>query len=64
MLDTIREFGAEQLDGSGDAGGTRRRFVARYLAMARYFRDHFLDDDQLARHARAATRARQRQGRA
>jgi predicted ATPase/DNA-binding CsgD family transcriptional regulator len=49
MLDTIREFGAERLDGSGDAGGTRRRFVARYLAMARYFRDHFLDDDQLIR---------------
>jgi predicted ATPase/DNA-binding CsgD family transcriptional regulator len=49
MLDTIREFGAERLDGSGDPGGTRRRFVARYLAMARYFRDHFLDDDQLTR---------------
>ncbi|HET6187916.1 MAG TPA: LuxR C-terminal-related transcriptional regulator, partial [Trebonia sp.] len=49
MLDTIREFGAERLDGSGDAGGTRRRFVARYLAMARYFSDHFLDDDQLTR---------------
>src|SRR6202035_4623342 len=49
MLDTIREFGAERLDASGDAGGTRRRFIARYLAMARYFRDHFLDDDQLAR---------------
>jgi non-specific serine/threonine protein kinase len=49
MLDTIREFGAERLDESGDAGGTRRRFVARYLAMASYFRDHFLDNDQLAR---------------
>ncbi len=49
MLGTIREFGAERLDASGDAGGTRRRFIARYLAMARYFRDHFLDDDQLAR---------------
>jgi non-specific serine/threonine protein kinase len=49
MLDTIREFGAERLDASGDAGGTRRRFIARYLAMATYFRDHFLDDDQLAR---------------
>ncbi|MGH3291535.1 MAG: ATP-binding protein [Trebonia sp.] len=49
MLDTIREFGAERLDASGDAGVTRRRFVARYLAMARYFLDHFLDDDQLAR---------------
>jgi predicted ATPase/DNA-binding CsgD family transcriptional regulator len=51
MLDTIREFGAERLDESGDAGGARRRFVARYLAMASYFRDHFLDDDQLARMA-------------
>ena len=49
MLGTIREFGAERLDASGDAGGTRRRFIARYLAMATYFRDHFLDDDQLAR---------------
>jgi DNA-binding CsgD family transcriptional regulator len=49
LLDTIREFGAERLDESGDAGGTRRRFVARYLAMASHFRDHFLDDDQLAR---------------
>jgi predicted ATPase/DNA-binding CsgD family transcriptional regulator len=49
MLDTIREFGAEQLDRSGAAAGTRNRFVARYLAMARHLRDHFLDDDQLAR---------------
>jgi predicted ATPase/DNA-binding CsgD family transcriptional regulator len=49
MLDTIREFGAEQLAASGAAGATRDRFAARYLAMARYFRDHFLDDDQLAR---------------
>jgi DNA-binding CsgD family transcriptional regulator/tetratricopeptide (TPR) repeat protein len=49
MLDTIREFGAERLADSAAAGGTRNRFVARYLNMARYFRDHFLDDDQLAR---------------
>jgi non-specific serine/threonine protein kinase len=49
MLDTIREFGAERLEQTGAAAGPRRRFVARYLAMARYFRDHFLDDDQLAR---------------
>jgi predicted ATPase/DNA-binding CsgD family transcriptional regulator len=49
MLDTIREFGAEQLDRSGAAAGTRNRFVARYLALARHLRDHFLDDDQLAR---------------
>src|SRR5690242_5868305 len=53
MLDTIREFGAERLAECGTGcrpeGGTPDRFAARYLAMARYFRDHFLDDDQLAR---------------
>ena len=49
MLDTIREFGAERLAHSDAAGGTRNRFVARYLAMARYFHDHFLGDDQLDR---------------
>jgi non-specific serine/threonine protein kinase len=53
MLDTIREFGAERLADRGTdcrtGGGSRDRFVARYLAMARYFRDHFLDDDQLTR---------------
>ena len=49
MLDTIREFGAERLADSPAASGTRNRFVDRYLVMARYFRDHFLDDDQLAR---------------
>jgi predicted ATPase/DNA-binding CsgD family transcriptional regulator len=49
MLDTIREFGREKLAETGTARGTRNRFVARYLAMARSFCDHFLDDDQLAR---------------
>jgi len=49
MLDTIREFGAERLASAEAAGAARNRFVARYLGMARYFRDHFLDDDQLAR---------------
>jgi predicted ATPase/DNA-binding CsgD family transcriptional regulator len=49
MLDTIREFGAEKLAETGAPGGTQSRFIARYLAMARSFRDHFLDDDQLAR---------------
>jgi predicted ATPase/DNA-binding CsgD family transcriptional regulator len=57
MLDTIREFGAERLAECGTdcrtdcrtGGGTPDRFASRYLAMARYFRDHFLDDDQLAR---------------
>ncbi len=49
MLGTIREFGAERLEASGAAGGTRRRFIDRYLAMARYFHGHFLADDQVAR---------------
>jgi predicted ATPase/DNA-binding CsgD family transcriptional regulator len=49
MLDTNREFGAERLAETGTASATRNRLVARYLAMARYFHDHFLDDDQLAR---------------
>jgi predicted ATPase/DNA-binding CsgD family transcriptional regulator len=49
MLDTMREFGAERLAGTGTACATRNRLVARYLAMARYFHDHFLDDDQLTR---------------
>ena len=49
MLGAIREFGAEKLAETGAAYDTRNRFVARYLAMARSFRDHFLDDDQLAR---------------
>jgi predicted ATPase/DNA-binding CsgD family transcriptional regulator len=49
MLDTIREFGAERLAETADADGPRARFVSRYLTMARHFRDHFLDDDQLTR---------------
>jgi len=49
MLDTIREFGASKLAETGNADGTRGRLVSRYLEMARYFRDHFLDDDQPAR---------------
>jgi predicted ATPase/DNA-binding CsgD family transcriptional regulator len=49
MLDTFREFGAERLAETPAADGTRSRLVARYLAMARDFRDHFLDDGQLAR---------------
>ena len=51
QLDTIREFGARKL-AAGDAGpGVRRRFIDRYLKAARYFRDHFLDDDQAERMA-------------
>jgi predicted ATPase/DNA-binding CsgD family transcriptional regulator len=47
MLDTIREFGAEQLTASGDETDVRNRFIDRYLAKARYFGEHLLDDDQL-----------------
>jgi predicted ATPase/DNA-binding CsgD family transcriptional regulator len=49
MLDTIREFGAEQLADSGTVAGVRNRFIARYLSMARYFDEHVVDDDQLDR---------------
>jgi predicted ATPase/DNA-binding CsgD family transcriptional regulator len=47
MLDTIREFGAEQLAASGDLGGIRDRFIARYLALARHVDAHVFDDNQL-----------------
>jgi predicted ATPase/DNA-binding CsgD family transcriptional regulator len=49
MLDTIREFGADQLAASGSVAGVRNRFIARYLSMARYFGEHVVDDDQLDR---------------
>jgi predicted ATPase/DNA-binding CsgD family transcriptional regulator len=49
MLDTIREFGAEQLLAAGSEAGVRNRFIARYLSMARYFGEHVVDDDQLDR---------------
>ncbi len=49
MLDTIREFGAERLAASGDETAIRNRCIARYLSLARYFRDHLVDDDQLER---------------
>jgi predicted ATPase len=50
LLGAIREFGAEQLTGSGTQTGVQDRFIGRYLTMARYFRDHFVDDDQLERY--------------
>ncbi len=49
MLDTIREFGAEELADSGAEAAVRHRFIARYLSMARYFGEHVVDDDQLNR---------------
>ena len=50
MLDTLREFGAEQLAASGELASCRARHIARYLAMARYFGVHFADDDQMDRY--------------
>ena len=48
MLDTIREFGADRLAASGSETAVRDRLVARHLAIARHFRDHFLGDEQLS----------------
>jgi non-specific serine/threonine protein kinase len=50
MLDTLREFGAEQLAASGELAACRSRHIARYLAMGRYFGAHFTDDDQTDRY--------------
>jgi predicted ATPase/DNA-binding CsgD family transcriptional regulator len=49
LLDTLREFGAEQLVASGAESVCRDRHIARYLAMATHFDGHFLDDDQTRR---------------
>jgi predicted ATPase/DNA-binding CsgD family transcriptional regulator len=49
MLDTIREYGAEELAASGGEADVRNRFITRYLSMARYFGEHVVDDDQLDR---------------
>src|SRR5262249_10298979 len=48
MLDTLREFGAEQLRAAGQEAAVRDRLIARYLRMARRFDEHFLDNDQMA----------------
>jgi non-specific serine/threonine protein kinase len=50
MLDTLREFGAEQLAATGELASCRARHIARYVAMARYFGVHFADDDQMDRY--------------
>jgi len=49
LLDSLREFAAEQLAESGQEADCRARHIARYLAMARDFGRNFADDDQLAR---------------
>lgn len=50
LLDTLREFGAEQLEASGEAAACRDRHLARYVQLARYFGAHFTDDDQMERY--------------
>jgi tetratricopeptide (TPR) repeat protein len=50
LLDTIREFGTERLTASGDAERWRGRHFARYLRLARGFRDHFASDEQMRRY--------------
>jgi non-specific serine/threonine protein kinase len=50
MLDTLREFGAEQLAASGEQAACRARHIVQYVAMARYFGTHFADDDQIDRY--------------
>ena len=50
LLDTLREFGAERLAEAGEVTACRDRHLARYLRMARYFGEHFTDDDQMRRY--------------
>jgi non-specific serine/threonine protein kinase len=49
LLDTLREFGAERLTGSGRTAEFQARHVARYLDLARQFSDNMMND-QLVRY--------------
>lgn len=51
LLDTLREFGAEQLADSATEAEFRARHISRYLAMAEHFAARFFDD-QLAQYRR------------
>jgi predicted ATPase/class 3 adenylate cyclase len=46
MLETIREFGREQLEASGDAAATRDRHAAFFLALAEEAEPHLRGVDQ------------------
>jgi predicted ATPase/class 3 adenylate cyclase len=46
MLDTIREFGLEQLEAAGDAAETRDRHAAFLLALAEEAEPHLRSEDQ------------------
>jgi DNA-binding CsgD family transcriptional regulator/tetratricopeptide (TPR) repeat protein len=50
LPDTLREFGAERLAADGSRSRFLSRLTDRYLDMARYFDEHFLDDDQADRY--------------
>jgi predicted ATPase len=47
LLDTLREFGAEQLAAADEVTECRDRHLARYLRLAQNFGAHFTDDDQM-----------------
>jgi predicted ATPase/DNA-binding CsgD family transcriptional regulator len=49
LLDTLREFGAAQLAGTGDQARFLDRLTEHYVAMATRFDEHVLDDDQADR---------------
>jgi predicted ATPase/DNA-binding CsgD family transcriptional regulator len=49
LLDTIREFGAEQLADSGEQAAIRDRHIAYFLGLAEEFARHDKDADQLRR---------------
>jgi len=49
LLDTLREFGAERLAGSGRREEFQARHVARYIALARDFSENMMQD-QLERY--------------
>jgi predicted ATPase/DNA-binding CsgD family transcriptional regulator len=49
LLDTLREFGREELAEAGEQARFLDRLTDRYLAMAIDFDEHFLADDQMGR---------------
>ncbi|HEY1700106.1 MAG TPA: LuxR family transcriptional regulator [Trebonia sp.] len=50
LLDTIREYGAEQLKAAGEVTGCRDRHLTRYARLARELDAHFTDDEQMPRY--------------
>ena len=48
LLDTLREFGAEQLADGRSEAAVRGRLIARYMRLVGHFNEHFLDDNQVA----------------